>query len=139
MSSLWSPFPPFKSFLQLRDRAQAGPLELPYPTVGDRVNRDRIDEMELLAALALRRQQVGLLEDAEMLRHRLAGHVESLAQLAQRLAVLASEAVQQLATARIRQRAEHSIVVIHPPNMQPDGCLSRGPANSIALLRTRPS
>src|SRR5215831_17449597 len=126
MSSLWPSFSPFKSLLELREHTQPRPLELPYPTVGDRVDRHRIDEMELLAALALRRQQVGLLESGEMLRHRLPGHVESLAQLAQRLAVLASEAVQQLATARIRQRAEDSIVVIHPPNMQPDGCLSRG-------------
>src|SRR5262245_20649766 len=139
MSSLWPSFPPFKPSLELPERTQTLPLELPYPTVRDRVDRHRIDEMELLAALALRRQQVGRLENGEMLRHRLAAHVGSLAQLAQRLAVLASEAVQQLATARIRQRAEDSIVVIHPPNMQPDGCLSRGPANSIALLRTRPS
>src|SRR5262249_2518160 len=90
MDPLLPSFPPFKSFLELRDRAQARPLELPYPTVGDRVDRHRIDEMELPAALALRRQQ------------------------------LASSGME------IRQRAEDSIVVVHLPNMQPDGCLSRG-------------
>src|SRR5215467_8691987 len=126
MNSLWPSFSPFKSLFELRKRTQARPLELPYPTVGDGVDRHRIDEMQLLATLAFRRQQVSLFENGEMLRHRLARHFESLAHLAQRLAVLASEAVQEPTAARIRQRAEDSIVVIHPPNMQPIGCLSRG-------------
>ena len=59
-----------------------------------------------------------------MLRDRLAGHVQPLAQLAKRLAVPLVQPVQQLPAARIRQSAKHSIV--HAGNMEPRGCLTMG-------------
>src|SRR5262245_7416137 len=73
----------------------------------------RIDEMQLLATLALRRQQVCFLENGEMLRHRLAAHVEPAAQLTQRLAVLPPQAVQEPPAAWIRESAEDRVVIVH--------------------------
>src|SRR5438093_2120651 len=121
MSSLWPSFSPFEILLEPGERAQARPLELPDPAVGDRMDRHRIDEMQLLAALAPRRQQVGFFENGEMLRHGLAGHVVPFAQLAQRLAVLPAEAIQQPPAIGIRQGAEDRVLVVHPANMQPLG------------------
>ena len=58
-----------------------------------------------------------------MLGNRLAGYGQSLAQLAQRLAVLRVQAVQQEPAASIRQRPEDGIIV-HGTNTQPFGCMS---------------
>ena len=56
-----------------------------------------------------------------MLAHRLPRHRKPRAELAQRLAVVGAEPVEQLAAARIGQRLEH---LIHEHNMQPFGCMS---------------
>src|SRR5262249_21898129 len=125
MNSLWPSFSPFEILLELRKGSQARRLEFPYPAVGDRMDRHRVDEMQLLAALPPRRQQVGFFENGEMLRHGLAGHLVPFAQLAQRLAVLPAEAIQQPPAIGIRQGAEDRVLVVHPANMQLVGCLSR--------------
>jgi hypothetical protein len=56
-----------------------------------------------------------------MLGHRLPRHGEALAKLDQRLPVVGTETVEQLAPSRVGQRLEHQI---HGDNMQPIGCLS---------------
>jgi hypothetical protein len=62
-----------------------------------------------------------------MLADRLPAHVEAAAELAQRLAALRPQAIEQFAPALIGQRLEHRIQVIrHAYNMQPFGCLSSG-------------
>jgi hypothetical protein len=55
-----------------------------------------------------------------MLRDRLAGHVQSLAQLAERLPISAVQPIQQLPTASIGQSAKHSVVA-HAGNREPVG------------------
>ncbi len=60
-----------------------------------------------------------------MLRYRLAGHVQPLAQLAKRLAILLMQPVQHLPAACIGQSAKHS-VLIHASNMEPYGSLFIG-------------
>ena len=60
-----------------------------------------------------------------MLAHRLARHFQVLAQLAQRLAVVLAEPIQQQPTARVRQCLEDHVhlVVRHPTIMQVITCL----------------
>src|SRR6516162_1221700 len=95
----------FKIFFELRKRAHAGELEFADPALGDLVDRHGIDEVPFFAALPLPGHEVSLLENGQMLRDRLAGHVESLAQLAKRLTIPAVQPIQQPPTARIGQSA----------------------------------
>src|SRR5262249_47363070 len=115
----------FKLSLELRQRAQARALEFSDPALRDGVDRHRIDVVQLLAALALRRHEIGLLQDGEMLRHRLACHVQTPTQLSERLPILRVQPVQQPPAAGIRERAKNG-VVRHAFNMQPFSCLSSG-------------
>src|SRR6516225_1925597 len=116
----------FEALLEVRERAQAWSLESADPTLSDRVDRYRVDEMKLLPPLAPRRHEVGVLEDREMLRNGLASHLEFLAELAQRLPVLLAQPIQQVSATGIREGSEHG-VVIHLFNMQPNGSLSSVP------------
>ena len=81
---------------------------------------------------------------AEVLADRLAGHLQSRAELAQGLAVAAVQAVEQLAAARIGERAEglvdldlgigsHLAAYIR----QPSGCLSSGENFAAGQRRAR--
>src|ERR1700679_2357638 len=97
----------FEIPLEFRERAQAIALELTDPALGDLVDGYWIDEMQLLAALAFDRHEVGLLKNGQMLGHRLAGHIEAQAELAQCLAVFAVQPIQQLTTAGICQSFEN--------------------------------
>src|SRR5262249_23694329 len=101
---------------------QAPALELADPAFGDRVDRHRVDEVQLLPTLTLEGHEVCLLENRQMLGHSLTRHLQPLAQLAQRLAILPVQPVQQLPAARIGQGPKYS-VVIHVYNMEPFGYL----------------
>src|SRR5262245_17515821 len=59
-----------------------------------------------------------------MLGHRLARHIEPRAELAQGLAVLLKQPIEQFAAVLVRQGPKGRIK-IHGLNMQPFGCLSR--------------
>src|SRR5580704_154761 len=115
----------FKLSLELRKCAQSVSLEFADPAFGDLVDRNRIDKVQLFSALPLPGHEIGLLEYRQMLRDRLAGHAQPLAQLAQRLAIPAVQPIQQLPTICIGQSAKHSIV-IHAGNMEPFGYLTIG-------------
>src|SRR5476651_477182 len=99
----------FQLALEGGERAQMAALELPDPALGDRVDRHRIDEMQLLAALAPGSNEVRLLEDPQMLGDRLACHVEPLAELDQGLSVAAVQAIEQAPAAGVGQGAENGI------------------------------
>jgi hypothetical protein len=58
-----------------------------------------------------------------MLRDRLAGHVQPLAQLAKRLTIPVVQPIQQLPTVCVGQSAKHS-VLIHAVNREPRGYLT---------------
>ncbi|BBU29720.1 hypothetical protein BTHE68_34540 [Burkholderia sp. THE68] len=60
-----------------------------------------------------------------MLRHGLARHAKAVAQIAERLAILRVQPVEQLPAARVRKRAKNRIV-IHERIMQLFGCMSSG-------------
>jgi hypothetical protein len=76
------------------------------------VDRHGVEEVELLAPLPLGADQVGGLQDGEVLAHRLAGHREPGAQLPQRLAVALVEPVEQPAPVGVGQRFEHLVHVV---------------------------
>ena len=73
--------------------------------------------MQLFSAVPPPGHEVGFPKHRQMFRDRLAGHVQSAAQLAERLAVPLVQPVQQPTAARIGQSAKHSIV-IHAGNME---------------------
>src|SRR5258708_40123829 len=93
----------FEYSLQRGERAQLAAFELSDPSFGDLVDRHGINEVELLSAEALPRNEVRFLEDRQVLGDGLAGHVQPLAQLAERLSVLAMQPIQQLSAAWIGQ------------------------------------
>ena len=65
--------------------------------------------MQLLPALADGGHQAGGFEDGEVLAHRLAGHAEPVAELAQVLALAGLQPVEQLAPTGVGQGAEHVV------------------------------
>src|SRR5262249_18348500 len=88
-------------------------LELADPALVDFLERDRIEEMELLAAAPLHGDEVRCFEHGEVLRHALARHVEGLAELTQRCAVVCMQAMRELSAPWIGQRLEQEIRVAH--------------------------
>ena len=100
-------------------------LEFPDPAFGDLVDRNGIDEVQLFPALPLPGDESSLLENREMLGDGLARHVQPRAKLAERLAVLPVQSIQQLPAAWICQGVEHGIV-IHLHNREPYGSLFIG-------------
>jgi hypothetical protein len=78
--------------------------------------------VQFFTPLPLPRDEIGLLENRQMFRDRLAGHLQPLAQFPERLAIPAMQPIQQLPAARIGQSAKHRIV-IHAGNMEPFGYL----------------
>src|SRR5258708_1459202 len=87
--------------LEIVERRHPASLELVDPAIGDLVNRDWIEIVELLASSPCGDDEIGFLEQCQVLADGLARHVESLAQVAQRLAVGGEEPIEQLAAARI--------------------------------------
>lgn len=95
--------------LQVAERLQVVAFVFADPALVDFVDGDGVEEMELLAAVPDRGDEVGLLEEVEMLRHGLAGHIEVLAERGEGLAVVLVQEVEQLATAGIGQGFENVI------------------------------
>src|SRR6516165_1674676 len=108
--------------LEFGERTQANALVFPDPALGDLIDRNWIEVVQLLAAAPRRGDQIGALENGEVLAHRLPRHVEARTQLAQGLAIVRAQPIKKLPAARVGQRLEH---LIHGHNMQPFGCLSR--------------
>src|SRR5215469_7234238 len=66
--------------------------------------------MESLPSLASPRHEIGLLENGEMFRDRLAGHVQPLAELPESLSILLVKLVEELATAGVRQGSKNGVI-----------------------------
>src|SRR6516165_2068761 len=77
----------FKGSFEFRESVQARRIELADPAFGDLVDRHGIDKVQLFTTVSPPGHEIGLLKNRQMLRHRLAGHVQSLAQLAERLTI----------------------------------------------------
>jgi len=97
-------------------------LELLEPALRDFIDRYRIDEVQLFAALPLPGDKICLLKNRQVFGNGLACHVEPLAKLGQRLAIPPVQPVEQVPAACISQSMEHS-VVIFGHNTEPFGYL----------------
>ena len=82
------------------------------PPVVDQPDRHRVQVVELLPALPARDDETGVLEDAQVLHHAEAGHLELGLELRERAAVALEELVEQVASRRIGERLE-DLVVVH--------------------------
>src|SRR6185437_4620361 len=111
---------PFQVSLEVAERAQARALILADPAVGDFMDRHGIEVVQLLAALPARCDEARVLENGEVLGHRLACHRVPFAEFVQCLAVPRVEIVQQLPPDRIGQRPEDRVQA-HAGHMQPYG------------------
>src|SRR6516165_5601642 len=85
-----------KDSFEFRECIQARRIELADPALGDLVDRHGIDEVQFFTTVPPPGHEIGLLKNRQMLRDRLAGHVQSLAQLAKRLTISAVQPIQQL-------------------------------------------
>jgi len=81
--------------------------------VGDVVDGCGVEEVQLLPAPAQRRDQLGRLEDGQVLGDGLPGHAHVRAELGQGQAAVRVEPVEQRAPGRIAQRPEDRIHVLH--------------------------
>jgi|ERR1051325_12052872 len=98
-----------QSFLELIERLQAAPLELAHPAVVDLVDRNWIEEVQLLAAAPRDGHEVRGLELVQVLCHGLARHVELAAELGQRESAASEQPIEELASSRIGERPEDEI------------------------------
>ena len=69
--------------------------------------------MQLLAPAPASRHQVGHLQHAEMLGHRLPRHIQMRAQFAQTLGIVRIQEIEQLAPGGIGERLEENVRVVH--------------------------
>jgi len=81
-------------------------LEFADPPFGDLVERHRVEVVQLLPSPPHGADQVGGLQDGDVLGGRLAGHGQLAAQFTQRLPVALVQAVEQLPPGRVGQRLE---------------------------------
>ena len=101
----------FKFPFQVSQRREPAALELVDPAILNLIERNRIQVVELFPALPDDGDEIGVDEQLQVLRHRLARHFEMLAELPQRLPVLLVEDIQKLPAAGIAERLEYLVRV----------------------------
>src|SRR5262249_35831928 len=97
------------------------------PALGELTDRRRVEVMELLAAAADGRDEIGCFEDIQVLAHGLPRHVELAAELTQRLPVASVQRVEQAPPAWVRECLEDLVQIcshLAADNRQPTGCMS---------------
>ena len=99
----------FEMLLEVAESLQAVALVLADPALVDFVDGDGVEEVELFPAVPDGGDEVGVLEEVEVLCHRLAGHVEVLAEGGEGLAVVLMQQVEQLAAAGIGQGFKNGV------------------------------
>src|SRR5882757_7116192 len=80
---------------QFAERDELAALEFLDPPLADLMDRQRIEIVQLLAAMPERGDEVGRLENRKVLCHRLPGHGEAVAEVVQGLSVAGVKPVQQ--------------------------------------------
>src|SRR5580698_8484221 len=98
------------------------------PSLGDLIDRFRIQKVDLLAPPPECCDEVGRFEDVQVFAHRLADHVQALGQLPEALSVAGIQTIEQLTTTRVSQRFED----VH--HDWPISCLL---ASELEVLRRR--
>src|SRR5687767_9723506 len=95
--------------LEPAERRGPGLGVLAHPAVVDEPDRNRIQEVELLAAPAPRRDQPRLLEHPQVLHDGETRHRQPALERAQRLSVALEERVEQTASRGVREGLEHGV------------------------------
>src|SRR5262249_2608645 len=116
-----------QSVFEPGQRLHARTVVVADPSLGELADRRCVQVVELLATAADGRDEVGCLEDVEVVAHGLPRHVELAAELTQRLPVVRVERVQQAPPARIGERFEDLVQIsshLAAYLRQPKGCLS---------------
>src|SRR5258708_22966930 len=80
---------------QFAERGKLAALKFFDPPLADLMDRHRVEIVQLLAAMPERGDEVGRLENCKVLRDRLPGHGEALAEVVQGLSVAGVKSVQQ--------------------------------------------
>lgn len=96
---------------QIAQGLQTVTLVFADPALVDFVDGDGVEVVQLLAAVPDDSDEVGALQQVQVLGHGLAGHVEVLAKGGQRLPVVLVEQVEQFAAAGIGQGFEYFVHV----------------------------
>src|SRR6266702_2786437 len=109
MSSAFLVFVLFETLFQIAQRLKAMAFVFANPALGDLVDRNWIEVIQLLAPAPDDGDQIGRFQQQEMLGDGLPRHVEVRAQFAERLPVALMQLVQQLSPALVRQRFEYCI------------------------------
>lgn len=99
----------FEVSFEIAQRAQTMAFEFSNPALGDFIDRNGVEVMELFAPAPDGRDQICLFEYCEVFRYSLTRHIEFLTQFTQRLSAPCVKPIQQLPPARICERFEHRI------------------------------
>src|SRR6476620_737584 len=94
---------------ELAERCRPGLCVLAHPAVVDEPDGDGIQKMQLLPPSLFRDDEPRLLEHAQVLHKAESRHGQPVLELAQRLAILLEEPVEELATRRVGERSEDVI------------------------------
>src|SRR5215831_4018151 len=114
-----------ESFFEIGQRLDTPAFIFADPAVKDFAYRHRVEIVQFFAAAPDDDDEVSGFEEPEMLGDGLAGHVKVFAELAQSLAVICVEHVEQPAPGRISERLEHLVFRNnHNPIIQPNGCIN---------------
>lgn len=95
--------------LEVAEGLQPVPFVFADPALVDFVDGDGVEVVELFATVPDGGDEVGVLEEIEVLGHGLAAHIEMLAERGERLAVVLVQQVEQLAAAGIGQSFENIV------------------------------
>jgi hypothetical protein len=85
------------------------------PALVEQLDRDRVEEVQLLPPRTACDDESRVLEDTQVLHHAEARHVQLRFQLGERAAVTLEEQVEQEATRWVGECLEHEVIVSHVP------------------------
>lgn len=104
---------PLDGLLEIDERAGEGLCVLVDPTIGDLLDGDRVEVMQLVATLTMRRDETCRLEHGEVFHHTEASHLwELLAENRHRQPIGRGQGIEQGATGVVGECLEHHIEII---------------------------
>src|SRR3954468_1218736 len=103
--------------LEVDERRDVALRVLVDPPVVDLADRHRVEEVELLPALPAGNDEVGLLEDPQVLHDAVARHLQLRLELGERPPVTGEQEVEQEAPRRVGEGLEDPVVVRHAPTI----------------------
>jgi hypothetical protein len=115
----------FRPFLEVSQGIQVLTLVFFDPAFVYFMYGDRVEVVQFFTPSSYRGDQLSVFKPGEMLRDRLAGHIEMCAELSQRLAALRAQSVQQTPSRRVSEGLEHIVNIHRNEVMQENTCMAR--------------